>query len=355
MNFKNVGNGIILGGLLTFASIGVAHADTYVQNSNALHQYTAASLRTVNDSQVKFVKANGDYSFSSNPSGSTTINSVSGTKWALKTKYLLPNTRLALGKANYDMTNPQSAATNGKYLFVVYAPHQLNGKGFIVRYDRSKLASMGFEKSQNAPLAKNSAAIKVGPLFQVGHGQSLAYDKKHHSLWMWRDSANMTATRWSTIQNISTTSLKPKKAIKFYMNNHGANVPSGHDLTFDTTGHAYWWTTSSGQVKIYRGVISGNHISVTLTKQLLTHQPGTHQQSIGYNSRNGRLYLVSDDSIVSLPARQLNGRGSLTHNSFKYTKFNSGREFESLFYDGSGHGMLLSNRNPEILASTTMY
>ena len=356
MRFKKISSGIIIGGLAAFASFGIAEAATYVQKSNAIHQYSSASLRTVNNSKVKFVKANSNYDWSKNPTGSETISSASGTKWSLKTKYLLPTTHAARGNGKYDVTNPQSAATNGKYLFVAYAPHQLNGMGFVVRYDRAKLASMGFVKAQAGLDTKTPASgIKVGPMFKVGHGQSLAYDKKHHSLWMWKDSTSMKPTKWSTIQRISATSLKPNKAIKIHMSNHGANVPAGHNLTFDTTGHAYWWGISGGKVKIYKATISGNHISVTLTKQLLAHQTGTHQQSMGYNPKNGRLYLVSDDSIASLPANRLNGRGSLTNGSFKYTRFKSGREFESFFYDASGHGMLLSNRNPEVLMSTSRY
>lgn len=356
MGFKKFSTGIVLGGLLTFASFNIVRAATYVQKSNAIHQYTSTSLRTVSDSQVNFVKTDGNYAWSGNPTGSEALNSISGTKWSFTTKYLLPTTHAVFGNSKYDVTNPQSAATNGKDLFVVYAPHELNGKGFIVRYDRSMLAKIGFAKSQAALTTKPAVAgIKVGSMFEVGHGQSLAYDKKHHSLWMWRDSATMKPTKWSTIQRISSASLKPNKVLKFHMNNHGANVPAGHNLTFDTTGHAYWWGISAGKVKIYKATISGNRIAVTLTKQLLSHQTGTHQQSMGYNPKNGRLYLVSDDSIVSLPASKLNGRGSLTSGSFKYTRFNSGREFESLFYDGTGHGMLLSNRNPEVLMSNSQY
>lgn len=76
---------------------------------------------------------------------------------------------------------------------------------------------------------------------------------------------------------------------------------------------------------------------------------------MGYNPHNGRLYLVSDDSIQTLPARKLNGRGSLRPSDIKYTRFNSYREFESMIFDSTGHAMLLSNRNPELLRSTTRY
>ncbi|WP_283680016.1 hypothetical protein [Lentilactobacillus sp. Marseille-Q4993] len=334
--------GVVAGMLLAAGTFEVADAATHVQKSNAIQQYSSSSLRTVNNSKVKFVKANPNY-----PGSGSTIKSVSGTKWTLKQKYLLQ------GNWGKDNTNPQAAAFAGKYLFVLYAPHSLKGKGYIIRYNKSVLDK---NKPENfIGLSAKKAGVKVGGYFTVGHGQSLAYDKKTNSLWMWRDSVNMAPTKWSTIQRISKSSLKPDKAIKFYMNNRGAKVPAGHNLTFDTSGHAYWWTISGGKVKVYRGKISGNKIKVVLTKQMFAHQTGTHQQAMGYNPHNGRLYLVSDDSIASFPAKKTYGRGSLTNGSFKYTKFRSHREFESLIFDKSGHGMLLTNRQPQLMRSTTAY
>lgn len=343
--------------LLGFA--GTAHAASYTQRSNAITQYSSGSLRTVNNKVTGFVKA-GSYSFAKNPGGSNTISSVGGNqKWTLKTAYQLANTHAAKGNAKYDMTNPQSAAYDGgHYLYVVYQPHYTKGmtnKGFVARYDLNKLKGMSHAKQQSLMDSKSgSSAVKVGGIFTTGHGQSLAYDKKHHSLYMWRDTT-LGATRTSTLQRISTSSLKPNKAITFHMTNHGTNVPGGHDLTFDHSGNAYYWTVSGSRVKVYKGTIGSKSVHFRLTKQLFDHRPGTHEQAMGYNGHNGRLYLVADDSITSFPAKKLNGNGSLKASDFKYSKFNSHREFESLNFDNSGHGLLLSNRTPEVLRSTTAY
>lgn len=355
MKIKQLFLGIATGVGLTAFGIGVANAATYIQRSNALIQYSGGSLRTVNNQNVYFVKANPDYTWSKNPSGTDTLKSASGTKWTFRTKYLLPTTRTALGKTSYDMTNPQAAAYTGKYLFVLYAPHTTVGKGFVVRYEIAELNKMSFNAAQGALMTKKFAGIKVGPQFTIGHGQSLAYDWKHHSLWMWRDRADMKPTASSTIQRISSSKLKPDKAMKFSMNNRGAMVPAGHNLTFDRSSHAYWWGISGNKVKIYRGVFGNRSVKVALTKQLLAKRTGTHEQAMGYNPQNGRLYLVSDDSIQTLPARKTYGRGSLRPSDIKYTRFRSGREFESLIFDTSGHGMLLTNRNPELMRSTSRY
>ncbi len=211
--------------LLGFA--GTANAASYTQKSNAITQYSSGSLRTVDNKATGFVKA-GAYAFAKNPGGSNTIASVGGNqKWTLKTEFQLANTHNAKGSAKYDMTNPQSAAYDGgHYLYVVYQPHYTKGmtnKGFVARYDMNKLKGMSLAKQQALMDSKSgSSAVKVGGIFTTGHGQSLAYDKKHKSLYMWRDTS-MSATRTSTLQRISTSSLTPNKAITFHMSSHGAN------------------------------------------------------------------------------------------------------------------------------------
>lgn len=340
---------------LAISGMIVANATLRVQHSNALVQYPSSSLRTLNNRNVHFVKAPLNYAWSKNPNGVDTLKSVSGVKWAFRTKYLLPVTHTALGKSIYDMTNPQAAVVTGNYLFVLYAPHNTIGKGFIVRYDLNKLNQMSLGSVQAALGARPATGMRVGPQFTVGHGQSLAYDQKHHSLWMWRDRADMKPTTRATIQKISPSKLKPEKIIQFSMNHHGANVPAGHNLTFDHSGHAYWWETSNNKVKLYRGIFGEHSVKVSLTKQLLRKRTGTHEQTIGYNAHNGRLYLVSDDSVQTLPARKTYGNGHLKPSDIKYTRFHSGREFEGLTFDHTGHAMLLTNRNPELMRSTSRY
>ncbi len=176
MKFGKLSVGIATAVLLGTSFVGTVDAATYVQRSNAISQYSGSSLRILNNSNVQFVKA-GNYGWSKNPSGRETIKSVHGTKWTLKTKYLLPNTHMALGKSSRDVTNPQAAAFGGKYLFVLYAPHQFHGKGFIVRYNRSTLDNMSLSQAQDA-LTKKTAGMKVGRC----------------SMWV-------TANRWHTTRN----------------------------------------------------------------------------------------------------------------------------------------------------------
>lgn len=356
MRFKTVTVGVIVGFMMM---IGTVYAASYTQKSNALTQYSLASLRSVNNSQTAFVPA-GTYQFARSPHGSNTLKTVAGNqKWTLKTLYQLPTTHAAKGDSRYDMTNPQSMAYDGgHYFYVVYQPRYnkaMANKGFVARFDTTKLNKMSFTQVQSAMNNKSgNSAIKVGGVFTTGHGQSLAYDQKHHMLYMWRDTS-MKATKTATIQRINNSSLMPNRLITFHMVNHGTVVPGGHELTFDHSGNAYYWTVSGSKVKVYKGTIGSKSVHFRLTKQLLTHRPGTHEQAMGYNAHNGRLYLVADDSVTSFPAKKLNGKGSLRPNDFKYSRFNSHREFESLTFDRAGHGNLLANRNPEILKSSKAY
>ncbi len=172
MKFGKLSVGIATAILLSTSFAGTVDAATIVQHSNAISQYSGSSLRILNNSKVHFVKA-GNYGWSKNPSGRETIKSVHGTKWTLKTKYLLPATHEALGKSSRDVTNPQAAAFAGKYLFVLYAPHQFHGKGFIVRYNRSTLNHMSLSKAQNSLGKKDCRHERLDQMFNVGHGQSI--------------------------------------------------------------------------------------------------------------------------------------------------------------------------------------
>ncbi|MFT9237975.1 MAG: hypothetical protein ABF503_14375, partial [Lacticaseibacillus paracasei] len=307
-------------------------------------------LHMINNHNVQFVKVEYPYTWASTPSGFNKIKSIKGSPCTFKTKYLLPNTHAISNNVNYNTSNPQSMAYVGKYLFIVYSPHN-DGKGFIIRYNTNKFNKKSFKETQQLSLKKNISGIKIGPQITIGHGQSLAYNKKNHTLWMWKDRSDMKPTKESIIQQISTSKLVPNKTIKFTMDNRGVLISAGHNLTFDSNGHAYWWTVSHGSVKIYRGVLKQHSIKVELIKQLLKHSTGTHEQSIGYNSRNGRLYLVSDDSIQSLPISKTFNKSILKPNNIRYTRFDSGREFEGIDFDNSGHAILLKNRTPEAMIS----
>jgi len=124
-------------------------------------------------------------------------------------------------------------------------------------------------------------------------------------------------------------------------------------LTFDKAGRAYFWSRPSAhQVNIYQGKISTHHVKFRLTHQVLRRSPGPRVQSMAYNPHNNRLYLVSDDSVASLPVHSLRGHGHLTKASVHWTGFSPRREFEALNFTKTGRAYLMSNHQPEIFRST---
>ncbi|ANZ65137.1 hypothetical protein AYR62_14305 [Secundilactobacillus paracollinoides] len=337
------------------------------QKSSGLVGYHRYLMRNINDKKVHFVKVPKSYVHAS---GSThTIKSTKGTKVSFTTKYLLPSP----GRNKARWGNPQSIAiSKGRLMYVVYCPTNLKNKGQIVRYNLNTLDKLGIRsspkllqsvyvkhKGKYSALQKRiQKAIKVGPMFTTGHGQSLAYNFKSGALYMWRDkekSARVPTSMYGEIQHISPKSLRPDRMVRFKLSSGGMHLPGGHDLAFDKSGNAYFWTNPGAGGYVYKGKISAKHVSFRLTHQIIKHLPGTRIQSMGYNPVRKRLYLVSDGSIASFSASRLKGRGSLTNSNFNWSSLSPKRELEGLAFDKSGHGYLLSNRQPEVLESSHRY
>lgn len=352
-----VGLAILVGLVLGMLSGISAQATRIVhQRSSAL---SVGRLRTINDRAVHYMGVPKRYQHARNPHGVNQIRSTRGSRVNFTTKYLLPYP----GYRHQAWGNPQSLTTDGRYLYVIYCPTAWKNRGRLVRYDLRALgASHATARALQRAYTSNGRtsrtirrAIKVGPAFVTGHGQSLAYNWKNHHLYMWcdRESApRVPANQYGYISQISNRQLKPTHKIRFRLKQGKFAVPGGHVLTFDKYGNAYFWTRpSTHRVYIYKGRISTKHVKFRLTHQVLRNGPGTRVQSMAYNSRTGKLYLVADGSIANLPAKKLNGQGHLTSSNVKWNRFSPQRELEGLTFARNGRAYLLSNHNPEVLTS----
>jgi len=353
--------------ILSLGLLGIAtpaRADIQVNQSVAALA-EPKDLTALDDSLVHFVPVPSTYANAANPHGINTIASNQGSAVTFTTKYLLP----VPGYQHQAWGDPQSSAVVGQYLYVVYCPTAWQNRGRIVRFDMAALTSLRatpqqvqtvYAKSpnQSALEKKIQAAIKVGPAFTTGHGQSLAYDWATQKFYMWcdRESApRINMSQYGVLKEISATTLAPVHQIRFRLKAKTFAVPGGHVLAFDRAGHAYFWTRpDSGDVYIYQGTVRNNRVSFRLTKQILENGPGTCVQSMAYNPNNDRLYLVADDSIASLPAAKLAGSGHLTSADVKWTGFASTREFEGLTFGSDGQAYLMSNHEPEILVGNSL-
>jgi len=356
--------GALLFGMgLTLTPLVPAHAITMVDQTKAA--LTTSKQRSLNDSQVHFVPVPSSYASAANPSGINTIASDQGSPVTFTTKYLLP----IPGYQHQAWGDPQSMAVVGQYLYVVYCPTAWYNRGRLVRFDMAKLTGLKVTPQQiqsiyraKTPITARTkairAAIKVGPAFTTGHGQSLAYNWKDHQLYMWQDresAPRVPVSQAGVIQQLNPSSLQPVRLIHFRLKSKSLAVPGGHVLAFDRQGNAYFWTRPNAtEVYLYRGRIGRRHVHFHLTSQVLQHGPGTCVQSMAYNPNNNRLYLVADGSIASLPASKLAGNGSLTSGDVKWTHFASKREFEGLSFGTDGKAYLLSNHQPEVLVGNTL-
>jgi hypothetical protein len=278
-----------------------------------------------------------------------------------KTKYMLP-----VKFRTPQWHNPQSMTMDDEtgYLYVMYTASAGSNTGWIVRYDTRRLAKykINYKQLGKATRSGNSAlnkklkkCIKYGPKFTTGHGQSLAFNPVTRELWEVKDtSMEADPGAYATLQRINKSTLKPDAAIKFRLK---STVTMGHNLTFDDSGNAYFFTrVGSGEwagcIRIYKGWISKNSVNFELIPQGIRYSPGTQSQGIGYSSVADRLVFVSDGCISSVPVEKL---GELEPGDVWQTKFRTNREFEGILFDADGYAYLLTNKGSEVLKSTEVY
>jgi hypothetical protein len=193
-------------------------------------------------------------------------------------------------------------------------------------------------------------AIKIGPIFNTGHGQSLTYNPQTKSLWMWQDDGVGDKAK---LMQINNHTLLPEKTYKVSAELKNRTIKSFKNLAFDSEGNFYAdytrRTTSNpnGYSTIFAGKIINGSVNMT---PLLTikNRPGTHSQSVGVNRVNNKLYLVSDSVFYTIPVDKLR-EGNLSQEDFGYHVFDTGREFEGICFDSDGIAYLLVLRGTEVL------
>lgn len=305
-----------------------------------------------------------------------TIYGINGNKnYTFTTEYFLPTCWKAMDKSEDPSEywyNCQSIAIDGKYMYILSSSGYNQNKGFIVRYDMEVLnkynannengswvlRELGYKVMNRKNLTKDQQALKqsmkIGPIFNTGHGQSLSYDPKTKSLWMWQDDGSKSSKL--KLMRIDKDTLKPNRIYKVSAKLNNRKINTFHNLDFDNDGNFYTEyvkrneSNPSGSSTIFMGNISNDTVKI---KPLITleNRPGTHPQSIAVNPLIDRLYLVSDGAIYTMPIKKLL-KYNLTKDDLEYTVFNTGREFEGISFDSEGNSYLLILRGTEILKSS---
>ncbi|KZX17047.1 hypothetical protein [Methanobrevibacter filiformis] len=313
------------------------------------------------------------------------VNKEGNINYTFITEYFLP----IYWNNREKWSNCQSLLLKDEYIYILvsYPPN----KGRIVRYNMETLnkykvnkgknlddlRKLGFKIANGNKLTKKEKelkkAIKVGPIFETGHGQSLSYNPKTNSLWMWQNT-NITSYKLNLME-INMTKLKPESIYRFSVRFNNTLLNRIQNLDFDNEGNFYFdkkvGTINSKPDEIFSGKLireynnsnasnnSGNlnksKIKTTLNMDILAiiqQRPGTHGQFIAINPRSNRLYLGSDSVFYNMPVDKLRSN-TLTADDMNYVILDTKREFEGMGFDKNGTEYLLVLRGPEILKSTT--
>jgi hypothetical protein len=342
-----------------------------------------------------------------------TSENLVASEWKIKTELFMAPMPKTLGT----LENPQSLAVVGKYIYVVYADKKHANKGYIVRYDYDKIKKAGLNTSKgiaalrfmsadfayhkawyakSAIEKKAKACFKIGPTIDIGHGQSLAYDKITKSFYMWYDEEK--GKKWvhnddgiAIIKKINPSTLKVTSTTEFKLQaSNGDKVQMGHNLTFDNDGNAYFvavgkarvaksqtapypkdYTVESNIEKIYKieNISKPASLKVDQLVNIKFAPNKKNIQSIGFNPVLNQLLIVADDSIQTIPIAKISNIAprtivnqtdpakaeiqipatELTAADIGYVNYTSKREFEAMTFDAQGYGYVLLNRGPEIL------
>ncbi|MCY9806264.1 hypothetical protein OXT66_01725 [Lentilactobacillus senioris] len=337
--------GAVLAFALPMMFATATQAKTYNQRGDALAFYNVNNFKTLANSKYTV----GKYSYVTDYNSMTkpvTIRTKKGNKKSQMSTYLkLPGGQLG---------NTQSIAVtpDGHYAYVMSTVAPGSNTGQITRFNMQALKKLKVKDlntclSGTSVLSKYKNYVKVGPKFNTGHGQSLAYNPKNKQLWfVGKNSIN------ANVQRVSTASLKPITKINFRLK---STVAMGENLTFDKKGNAYFWGYSTGSwgsrspkksIKYYKGKIGSKSVKFNLVMQGIKNGPGAIPQAISYNPKSNRVYFISDGSIMSIPASKV---GHLKNSDVKVSVFNTKREFEGMSFTSNGEGYLLVHDVNELM------
>lgn len=372
---------ILVGLILILSDINSVNS-VNVKNISDVDIDSNKTVEIKNTNAPKFVNSPKVYSQSPKYSrkkgyetNKNTIKTKIGKKYTFITKYFLPMSWKnggKNGKTEY-WYNCQSIVFQGKYIYIYTSAGYGSNKGFIIRYDTkiidkynkgkglSKLRKLGTSMRKGSKLTKEQkrikSGIKIGKKFIGGHGQSLAYDSKTNSLYMWQD--NNHDSNNLKLMKISLKTLTPYLIYNFKAKLNNKYIKPFLNLAFDKKGNFYTDKTvkskinPSGYSYIFSGKLSGNKIQMKLLT-IIENRPGTYSQSLAVNKKNNRVYLISDGAIYSAPLTKMI-KGTLTMNDFYYTIFSTKREFEGISFDRYGKAYLLILRGTEILKASQVY
>ncbi|CAI2627425.1 MAG: hypothetical protein M3Z82_08050 [Apilactobacillus sp.] len=200
-----------------------------------------------------------------------------------------------------------------------------------------------------------SKLIEISPVTNIGHGQTLSYNPSNNHIYIAQDDelGVVGADFYNQVTEMDSDTMRPVHIYRFKLNNND-HYYAIHTLAFDNEGNAYFGIHQSpDEIKnaytLFRGTMSGDTISFSPVRGLI-NWPASYNQQVTFNRVNNRLYLLSNDMIVSIPVDEVRN-DDIKPQDVHYVTFNTNREFESLSFDENGYGYLMMLWRSELLKS----
>ncbi|CAI2624719.1 hypothetical protein AKUA2103_02270 [Apilactobacillus kunkeei] len=201
-----------------------------------------------------------------------------------------------------------------------------------------------------------SKLLTISPVTNIGHGQTLSYNPSNNHVYLAQDDklGVVGDDFYNQVTEMDAENMNPVHVYRFKLNNNG-HYYAIHTLTFDNDGNAYFGVRGGpkkmkGSYTLFHGTMNESGIQFTPVKGLIKW-PGSFNQGVTYNRNNNRLYLLSNDMIISIPVDEVRN-DNIQPQDVHYTTFSTNREFESLSFDSSGYGYLVVLWRSEVLKST---
>lgn len=301
----------------------------------------------------------------------------------LFTPYRLSYSSNTSAMANAETSQPQGLAVIGNNIYVLYkkldessTSNAMKDRGYIVRYDKTKMGSLKDLRSLS-DLAKNDfkkyasicSGITVGPEIVIGHGQTLTTDGKN--LYVNVTNENEDRSNFNNvnafnkidlntlgISKYQTSRIVAKSAGSYVGNKTFFNMAMADENTFyglcksNDYANTQPDTVNAGNFEVWKSVRQSDG-SFKSSQVLTLRMPignKTPIQGMTYVKENNALYITTDGGFVgiTLPtSTEGTGGSKLVAN----VKLNSQkREFEGISY-ANGKLYIGTNKGSEVMAA----
>lgn len=234
---------------------------------------------------------------------------------------------------------------------------QINALNAKIDHNNHEIDRIGQRNDLFSKYFDLSKLLTISPVTNIGHGQTLSYNPSNNHVYLAQDDklGVVGDDFYNQVTEMDAENMNPVHVYRFKLNNKG-HYYAIHTLTFDNDGNAYFGVRGGpkkmkGTYTLFHGTMNESGIQFTPVKGLVKW-PGSFNQGVTYNRNNNRLYLLSNDMIISIPVDEVKN-DNIQPQDVHYTTFGTNREFESLSFDSSGYGYLVVLWRSEVLKSTT--